>query len=365
MSSVLEVNYEGRPCYQIHLTDSFGELIKDLQACGVTKERRLCIITDSNVAAFHLQAVEELLQKEYDTVTHFIFPAGEEHKNLETVQDAYTHLIESHFDRKDVLLALGGGVVGDLTGFTAATYMRGIDFVQIPTSLLSQVDSSIGGKTGVDFRAFKNMVGAFYMPKLVYMNLKVLDTLPREQFISGMGEIVKHGLIRDRAYFDWLLANRDRIEALDMEALEHMIAVSCGIKRAVVENDPKEKGERALLNFGHTIGHAVEKCADFQLFHGQCVGIGMAAAAYISKNRGKLSESGFQAVLTALQAFSLPMTALSQESLEDVYRATRSDKKMDGSKVKFILLSDIGDAYIERDLSEDEIKDGIRFILKR
>lgn len=187
-----------------------------------------------------------------------IFEAGESQKNLDTVKMIYEKLILAKFDRKDLLVALGGGVTGDITGFTAATYLRGIDFVQIPTSLLAQVDSSIGGKTGVDFDSYKNMVGAFHMPKLVYINVSTLTTLSDEQFISGMGEIIKHGLIKDSAYFDWLIENHDRILARDKDVLMEMIRVSCNIKRVVVENDPTEKGDRALLNFGHTLGHAIE-----------------------------------------------------------------------------------------------------------
>ena len=187
--------------------------------------------------------LKNILTKSFPQIFCYEFQAGEASKNTDTVNGVYEFLIQNHFDRHDLMIALGGGVVGDLTGFTAATYLRGIDFIQVPTSLLSEVDSSIGGKTGVDFMQYKNMVGVFYQPKLVYMNLNVLKTLPKDQLISGFGEILKHGLIRNHDYF---------------------------LKRDVVERDPKEKGERALLNFGHTIGHAVEKLSDFGLSHGVC-----------------------------------------------------------------------------------------------
>ena len=201
----------------------------------------------------------------------------------------YEFLIKNHFDRNDILIALGGGVVGDLTGYTAATYMRGIDFIQIPTTLLSQVDSSIGGKTGVDLKSYKNMVGAFHHPKLVYINVKTLNSLPRREFSSGMAEIIKHGLIMDKEYFVWLNNNSNHIKSLDTKILVEMIYGSCFIKKTVVEEDPNEKGLRAILNFGHTIGHAIEKSKKFKLLHGECVSLGMVAALRISFDREQIS----------------------------------------------------------------------------
>ena len=184
----------------------------------------------------------------------------------------YEHLILEHFDRKDILAALGGGVVGDLCGFAAATYLRGIGFVQIPTTLLSQVDSSIGGKTGVDFDAYKNMVGAFHMPLFVYTNLRTLLTLPGEQFSSGMGEVIKHGLIKDKEYYQWLVDNREGILKRDLDLCQAMVYGSNRIKKEVVETDPTEQGDRALLNFGHTLGHAVEKLKDFTMLQAALCG---------------------------------------------------------------------------------------------
>lgn len=255
MSKCINVKYDGKPLYDIVIEQSFDKLSEEFNKLGVTG-RRLCIVSDSNVAELYAKQVSAELEKTGNKVFTYVFEAGEENKNLNTVEDVYEFLIQNHFDRKDMLVALGGGVVGDLTGFTAATYLRGIDFIQVPTSLLAQVDSSIGGKTGVDFRAYKNMVGAFHQPRLVYMNISVLKSLSRRLFNSGFGEIIKHGLIKDIEYYKWLGSNADKIKALDSDALEHMIYVSCNIKREVVEKDPKEKGDRALLNFGHTLGHA-------------------------------------------------------------------------------------------------------------
>ena len=204
MSKSITVSYEGSPCYDILLEQDFQKLKKKFEEIGYQKDQKVCIVTDSNLERLHLASLRENIKSCFDKLISFSFPAGEENKTLETVQKLYQVLINKHFDRHDLLIAFGGGVVGDLTGFTAATYLRGIDFIQIPTSLLSQVDSSIGGKTGVDFLQYKNMVGAFYQPKLVYMNLSLLQTLPKDQFISGMGEILKHGLIKSKDYFSSL-----------------------------------------------------------------------------------------------------------------------------------------------------------------
>lgn len=200
MTDRLTICRNGDPIYDICMKTSFDGLKKETEAFDL-RDHKICIVTDSNVAALYLEEVKAVLSQCCSKISVFIFPAGEENKNLNTVKELYEHLIREHFDRKDMLAALGGGVTGDLCGFAAATYLRGIDFIQIPTTLLSQVDSSIGGKTGVDFDAYKNMVGAFHMPRLVYTNLEALLTLPKEQFSSGMGEVIKHGLIRDKAYY--------------------------------------------------------------------------------------------------------------------------------------------------------------------
>lgn len=364
MARSLAVTYGNKVIYHIQFTDSFANLSGELKKIGSSPERKICIVTDSNVGPLYAEAVANALKSEYPHLLIHTFEAGEEHKNLDTVNRLYETLIRNHFDRKDLLIALGGGVVGDLTGFTAATYLRGIDFIQVPTTLLSQVDSSIGGKTGVDFMQYKNMVGAFYQPKLVYMNLSTLSTLPRQQLVSGMGEVLKHGLIKDRAFFFWIKEHEAELQNLQMEALEEMIFRSCNIKREVVERDPREKGERALLNFGHTIGHAIETLSDFNLFHGECVGLGMVAASYLSMQLGNISSEEFRMVKETLVRFHLP-TEVSGYDPAAVLAATKSDKKMEGSRVKFILLKEIGDAYIDRNLSEEQILDAISCVCRQ
>ena len=359
--AVLPVKRDGEFCYSIMIEKSFENLPDQVKTLDVS-ERRICIVTDSQVGPLYGKAVKNELLKICKKVTIYTIEAGEEHKTLDTVRGLYEHLILEHFDRKDLLAALGGGVVGDLTGFTAATYLRGIRFIQIPTTLLAQVDSSIGGKTGVDFDSYKNMVGAFHMPSLVYMNLSVLKTLPERQFTSGMAEILKHGLIRSEAYYKWLLENQERIEKREYEALLPMIAESCKIKRAVVEADPTEQGERALLNFGHTVGHAVEKLKDFKLSHGECVAIGIVAAGWISLKRGFLSKEYLDEILRGLEAFSLPTYTDGLES-KSVVEVTRSDKKMEAGSIKFVMLRRIGEAFVDRTVTEEELLFAVSRIL--
>lgn len=363
MSRLLPVNYNGAFCYNIFITNEFDGLSDHVKELGYASDKKFCIVTDSNVALLYAEAVKEELGKVFSNVFVYTVPAGEEHKNISTINGIYEFLIQNHFDRQDVLVALGGGVVGDMTGYAAATYLRGIDFIQVPTTLLSQTDSSIGGKTGVDFMQYKNMVGAFYMPKLVYMNLSVLESLPREQLVSGFGEILKHGLIKDIAYFEWLEAHYDEIWMLNYDILEEMIFVSCNIKRGVVERDPKEKGERALLNFGHTIGHAIEKLSDFKLTHGTCVGLGIVAASYLSKMQNNITDEELSGIEQTLAHFGLKTRVEGFDSNE-ILLATKSDKKMVGSQVKFVLLQAPGEAYIYRELTDEQILNGISYVLE-
>ena len=362
MSRVLPVNYNGAFCYNILITNEFDGLAEQVKNLGYGSDKKFCIVTDSNVALLYAETVKEELGRAFANVFLYTVPAGEEHKNVDTINGIYEFLIQNRFDRQDVLVALGGGVVGDMTGYAAATYLRGIDFIQVPTTLLSQTDSSIGGKTGVDFMQYKNMVGAFYMPKLVYMNLSVLESLPREQLVSGFGEILKHGLIKDIAYFEWLQAHYDEIWMLKYDILEEMIYVSCNIKRGVVERDPKEKGERALLNFGHTIGHAIEKLSNFELTHGTCVGLGVVAASYLSKMQGNITDEELSMIEQTLARFGLK-TRVEGFVAKEVLDATKSDKKMVGSQVKFVLLQMPGDAYIYRELTDEQILEGISYVL--
>ncbi len=354
----LSVENEGKFAYDIVVDSSFDNLGSELEALDV-KKRKICIVTERKVAGFYLDMVKEIVEKTCRETHVFIFPEGEENKNLQTVNKLYRYLIQHEFDRKDMLVALGGGVTGDLTGFTAATYLRGIDFIQVPTSLLSQVDSSIGGKTGVDYEAYKNMVGAFYMPKLVYINTHTIHTLDDRQFISGMGEVIKHGLIRDKEYYQWMKEKKDSILAREDTVMAELIYRSCRIKRDVVQEDPKEHGIRAYLNFGHTVGHSVEKLMDFRLTHGECVGIGAVIAAAISWKRGFISKEEYQDITNTFAYFKFPDFPKELNLLE-VVEATRHDKKMEHGSIKFILLTKVGQAGIYKDVTEADMLEALK-----
>lgn len=358
----LDVKKDGSFCYAIQFEKDFSHLAEEIENLGFVGHK-LCVVTDSNVAPLYLEAVKNELKNKFDQVFAFVIPAGEQNKTLDQVKRLYEYLILQHFDRKDCLIALGGGVIGDMTGFTAATYLRGIDFIQVPTTLLSQVDSSIGGKTGVDFDSYKNMVGAFHMPRLVYMNLSVLDTLSMEQFSCGMGEILKHGLIKNKEYFVWCMENAEKIQARDYETLLHMIRESCKIKRDVVEKDPTEKGDRALLNFGHTLGHAVEKLKSFQMLHGQCVAVGCVAAMELSAMRGNISKENVLYAEKCFESFGLP-TWTDGLDTKDILKISKSDKKMEAGKIKFVLLHEIGNAYVDKTVTDEELLCVSEYILK-
>ena len=347
--------------YDIILSTGFHSLPDALEPLSLSG-RKLCVITDSVVKELYGDSIVEILTPHCREISVFSFPAGEQSKHLNTVQDAYRFLIGHGLDRRDMLIALGGGVVGDLTGYTAATYLRGIDFIQIPTTLLAQVDSSIGGKTGVDFDRYKNMVGAFHMPRLVYMNLSVLKSLDARQYACGMAEILKHGLIRDGSYYEWLITHFAEINDRDMEVMEEMVYESCLIKKAVVGRDPLEQGERALLNFGHTIGHALEKYKDFTMLHGECVALGCVAAAFISWKRQMLSMEEYYEIRDMFVPFGLPIT-VDNVDIAEVLRLTRSDKKMEQGKIRFILLQKIGNAVSDNTVTQEEMQAALQEIV--
>lgn len=360
MAQRLTINYAKKPCYDIVFSQSFEELAEELAELNLA-ERKLCIMTDSQVEALYAETILNCVQGHCKKAVVFSFPAGEQSKTLDTVKEAYTFLIQEGFDRKDMLVALGGGVVGDMTGYTAATYLRGIDFIQIPTTLLAQADSSIGGKTGVDFDGYKNMVGAFHMPKLVYMNVSTLKTLDERQYFSGFAEIMKHGLIKDHLFYEWLLDNMYEICERDPAILEEMVMKSSSIKKMVVEKDPTEKGDRALLNFGHTIGHAIEKAKNFELYHGECVALGCVAAAYISWKKELLSMDEYYEIRDMFVPFNLPISVENIDP-EEIVKLTKSDKKMEAGTIKFILLKKVGKAIIDTSVTDEEILAAVKEI---
>ena len=306
------------------------------------KPSRICVVTDSNVENLYLESLETELQKLDILVIHHIIPAGEEHKNLETVSQIYDTLSNRQFDRDDMIIALGGGVTGDITGFAAATYLRGIrHLIQIPTTLLAQVDSSVGGKTGVDLPQGKNLVGAFRQPDLVLIDPEVLETLPESIFIAGMAEVIKYGCIWDREILNTVLKQDYK------KQLEKLIERCVSIKIKVVQKDETEEGLRRILNFGHTIGHGVEKLGNFtDLSHGEAVSIGMAAAAKMGESMGITKRGCYEELISILKTFGLPTKI--NYPLEAVYKAMLSDKKKQGESINFIFIENFGKTKIEK-----------------
>ena len=353
---LLPVKCEGKKAYEI-VTDD-GELFSalDLSACA---GRRVMIVTDTNVAPLYADALCGRMEAGVAKVCRHVVPAGETYKTLEQVRALYEALIRERFDRNDVIVALGGGVVGDLAGFAAATYLRGIRFLQIPTTLLAMTDSSIGGKTGVDFEGYKNMVGSFHMPSLVYIHPAVLKTLPDRELSAGMAEVIKHGLIRDAAYAERISESMDDVFERETGVLSALVYRSCEIKGSIVEADPYEKGERALLNFGHTIGHALEKAYAFRRLHGECVALGCIAAAHISERRGLIADRDTAYIKSLFRAYGLLVSATDLPSTEEILQLTLSDKKMNAGQIRFVLLKRIGEAFVSDDVSKAEMGEAI------
>jgi 3-dehydroquinate synthase len=352
MDDRLTVNYQGKPCYDLVFSASFAGLREELEkpAMGFLS---VCVVSDDNVYPLYGAAIEAIFATLNVRCCHFVLPAGEASKTLDNVRRLYAFLLEQRLTRHDALVALGGGVVGDLCGFVAATYLRGLAFIQVPTTLLSQVDSSIGGKTGVDFDGYKNMVGAFHMPCLVYINVATLATLPANQYFGGFAEVMKHGLIKDAAYYGWLLENMDGICERDEAVLGEMIYRSCQIKKGIVEKDPHEKGVRAHLNYGHTIGHALEKASNFTLLHGECVALGAVAAAYISWQKGYLAMEEYYEIRDMFVPFNLPITVLGLDA-QAVLANTKADKKATGKTVNYVLLKKVGQAFVDSSVTDEE-----------
>ena len=306
----------------------------------ITKAKKILVISDSNVAPIYAKKIVFALEKEGFNANLFTFPAGEKNKNLETVSKMLEAMCRVSLTREDLVIALGGGVTGDMAGFAASIYLRGIDFVQIPTSLLSQVDSSVGGKTGCDLPFGKNLVGSFYNPRLVLIDTATLDTLPSEFFCDGMGEVIKYGAIKDKELFENIL-----VEGTDNFSLEDMICACVNIKRQVVERDFKESGERRLLNFGHTLAHAIELYYDFcGITHGEAVGVGMLLITRAAEKNGLTKTGTAEKIEKMLKEFNLKTQV--EAPLNELLKLCQRDKKTSGQSINLVLLREIGDAFV-------------------
>lgn len=304
---------------------------------------RYAIISDHNVAELLGEDLSRLMQEAGLPNELLVFPAGEASKNIDTVVSLARQMVHKGFDRKSAVVALGGGVTGDLAGFLASIYLRGIPYIQIPTSLLAQVDSSVGGKTGVDLPEGKNLLGTFYQPRRVYIDYGVLSTLPFDHLRNGLAEVVKYGCISSPELFGFLEKNALALLHYEASALEHIIYESCRIKAEVVSKDEKEGGLRRILNFGHTIGHAIEAASNYKILHGFCISIGMVAAARLSEKLGVAEEKISPRLEALLREFQLP-TRLPQElDSSSIKGFLRTDKKVWKGKLTFVLLKSIGE----------------------
>jgi shikimate kinase/3-dehydroquinate synthase len=310
------------------------------------KGTRAAIVTNTTVGPLYLDKLSRALQEQGKQVTAIVLPDGEEEKNWASLMNVFDVLLAEKCDRKTTLVALGGGVIGDLTGFAAATYMRGVPFIQVPTTLLSQVDSSVGGKTGINHPLGKNMIGAFYQPQAVIADTATLTTLPARELSAGLAEVIKHGAIIDARFFDWIEANIGRLVARDAAALAYAIQRSCEIKADVVRQDEREGGLRAVLNFGHTFGHAIESGLGYgEWLHGEAVGCGMVMAADLSHRLGFIDALTKNRITSLVQAAGLPIVA-PDLGVQRWTELMQVDKKNEGGQIKFILIKPLGTPVI-------------------
>jgi len=325
----------------------------------VVKPSRVVIVTHPSIYRLYGDRLVQSFTAAGISVNVIDVPEGESSKSLKQAEKIYDRLMEWGCDRQSVLIALGGGVIGDLTGFIAATYVRGVPFIQVPTTLLAQVDSSVGGKTAVNHPRGKNMIGAFYQPKRVVIDLETLRTLPEREFRAGIAEIIKHGVIEDADLFAYLETHTAKILAQDSEALEYIIATSCAIKARVVEKDERESHYRMVLNFGHTLGHAVESLTGYSAFvHGEAVAIGMVYAAKLSEICGRCTAEVPRRITALIEKFGLP-TRLPGLSPEALIQSMYLDKKTTHKKIRFILVKDIGSIEIVDEVAESLIKQAL------
>ena len=320
-------------------------------------QKKAAIITNSTVGPLYLARLRRALEDRGVAVVALTLPDGEIHKDWETLNRIFDALLENRCERGTALIALGGGVVGDLAGFAAAVYQRGVPFIQIPTTLLAQVDSAVGGKTAINHPLDKNMISTFYQPRAVVSDTDTLATLPPRELAAGIAEVVKYGLIRDRAFFDWLEANIARLVKSDPEALAYAIERSCAIKAEIVAIDEREDGIRALLNYGHTFGHAIETALGFgQWLHGEGVAAGMVLAARLSHRLGLIGAGEVKRIADILARADLPVAA-PELGLERYLELMGHDKKVQGGRIRFILLEGIGAATVSGEVPRAALAD--------
>ncbi|QRG69914.1 3-dehydroquinate synthase [Brevibacillus choshinensis] len=328
---------------------------KLLQQAGVSSKSQLLIVTDEHVASHYLQPLLDALAQAGYRASASVIAAGEQSKSLAVYERIMTEAIQAGLDRKSAVLALGGGVVGDLAGFVAATYMRGIDFVQLPTTLLAH-DSSVGGKVAINHPLGKNLIGAFHQPRVVIYDTSALHSLPKREVAAGFAEVVKHGLISDEAFVDWLEEHADRLWELDSELLAKAIHRGCAVKAAIVSEDETEQGKRALLNLGHTFGHAFEALSAYSVLnHGEAISIGMCLAAKVAERIGMADQGVYERTKRVLRLYHLPTEWPGDLTPEAVLEAMKRDKKTVGGKLALVLPRAIGQVEVVKDIDEEII----------
>ena len=352
----------GKDSYDIVIGRRLGTALSDFVRSKKYSKKAL-VVTDSNVGPLYADAVcGRLREAGLEPIVH-TFPAGESSKTMAVAEEIYTRIIEHGLDRKSPVFALGGGVVGDLAGFVASTYMRGVPFVQLPTSLLAQVDSSVGGKVAVDHPLGKNLIGCFYQPDAVFIDLDLMETLPKREIATGLGEIVKYGIIYDENFFAFLEEHPDDVLALAPDATVHMIARSCEIKAAVVSEDEKEAGLRRILNFGHTMAHAIEQETGYVRYnHGEAVAIGMCGAMDISRRLHLVDEATVTRAQNLIERLGLP-TKAEGCTVDAMYAGIFHDKKTVNGKVNWVLADRIGHTIVKNDVPEDVVRAAMAGIL--
>ena len=346
-------------CIGYDILDRIGLIIaKNLPALHYV------IITDSNVSAIYGESLLERLKGMGMKADMIEFPAGENSKNVSTVVAVVERLLKVGADRKSALLALGGGVVGDMTGFIASTYMRSLPYIQIPTTLMAQVDSSIGGKTAIDLPEGKNLLGTFYQPKGVFIEVKFLDTLPEKEFNNGLAEVIKCGIIDDAKFFHFLEENAEAIKQRDCGILQKVIEDSCRIKKGIVEIDEREQGLRRVLNFGHTIGHAIEAESHYAIAHGSAVSLGMVAAVRISEILYDLPGEDRKKIEHLIEILGLPRHIPQTIATDRILSRLRTDKKKEGDTIHFVLLKKIGMPFVNGGVPESVLRETVEGLKK-
>ena len=343
----------GSRSYPIHIG---VDLLKQTELLTAhLAQQRVAVITNTTVAPLYLAALTDGLAAHGVAVVPIILPDGEQYKNWETLNSIFDALLAHHCERKTTLIALGGGVIGDLTGYAAASYLRGVPFIQIPTTLLAQVDSSVGGKTGINHPLGKNMIGAFYQPQLVLADINSLATLPARELSAGLAEVIKYGLIYDPAFFSWLEDNMTQLRALDEDSIAYAVYRSCQIKAEVVAQDERESGLRALLNLGHTFGHAIESGMGYgNWLHGEAVAAGTVLAADLSRRMGLLTIVEVERIRALYRHAGLPDSA-PDLGVASYLQFMGLDKKVEAGRIRFVLLRGIGAAFISAEVADADL----------